>query len=402
MPGLVDMHIHMSPEPGEDWDSTQRALAISLANGVTTARVMSGAPSHPAIRARVEAGDARRAAPLSRRAGDRRHRIRRRPRPRATRCKAAKAAGFDLIKAHGIAKVAGVGGDDRRGQGAGAAGRRSRHQRGRPAARARRAAAGRASRFGARRTDAGGRVARFRAVPVASPSSMCWRQVPAARFAEVARDAKAKGGHFVPDAGGVRADRGDGARRSTRCATGPTMIMSRDWIIADWRAARERLGRMPASRSRRFARDGGGAAADHQGAVRRRRAADGGVGYAAPVPHLGLRHASARSRRSTAAGLSRMAALRSATVVPRDYLRSLPGQGSATGRGRRISGRSRPGARADLLLLDGRSVGATLAALKRIDAVIAAAALIRRPAAQDDAGAGCGGRAQAGSPGRPQ
>jgi imidazolonepropionase-like amidohydrolase len=69
------------------------------------------------------------------------------------------------------------------------------------------------------------------------------------------------------------------------------------------------------------------------------------------------------------AGLSNMAALRSATVVPRDYLRSLPGQGSALG-WRAEFGTVEPGARADLLLL-GADPSRDLAALKAIEAVVA-------------------------------
>jgi imidazolonepropionase-like amidohydrolase len=71
-----------------------------------------------------------------------------------------------------------------------------------------------------------------------------------------------------------------------------------------------------------------------------------------------------------AAGLSNMAALRSATVVPRDYFRSLPNGGSALG-WRAEFGTVETGARADLILLRG-DPSRDLAALRRLDTVIAA------------------------------
>ena len=69
------------------------------------------------------------------------------------------------------------------------------------------------------------------------------------------------------------------------------------------------------------------------------------------------------------AGLSNIAALRAATVVPRDYLRSLPGQGSALG-WKAEFGTVEPGARADLLLL-GADPTRDLVALRAIEAVVA-------------------------------
>ena len=59
----------------------------------------------------------------------------------------------------------------------------------------------------------------------------------------------------------------------------------------------------------------------------------------------------------------------SATIVARDYFRTLPGQGSATGATADF-GTVQPGAFADLLLLDG-DPSADIGALKGIAAVIA-------------------------------
>jgi imidazolonepropionase-like amidohydrolase len=79
-----------------------------------------------------------------------------------------------------------------------------------------------------------------------------------------------------------------------------------------------------------------------------------------------------------AAGLTPMAALRSATVVPRDYFRSLPNGGS--GRGWKADfGTIEPGARADLILLRG-DPSRDLKALRRLDSVVAAGKLHDRAA----------------------
>ena len=69
-----------------------------------------------------------------------------------------------------------------------------------------------------------------------------------------------------------------------------------------------------------------------------------------------------------AAGLSRMEALRSATIVPRNYFRSLPNGGSSLGR-RADFGTVEKGARADLILLKA-DPSQDLAALRSLQAVI--------------------------------
>jgi imidazolonepropionase-like amidohydrolase len=80
----------------------------------------------------------------------------------------------------------------------------------------------------------------------------------------------------------------------------------------------------------------------------------------------------------SAAGLGRMAALRSATVVPRDYFRSLPNGGSALG-WKAEFGTVERGARADLILLRG-DPSRDLAQLRRLDTVIAGGRLYDRKA----------------------
>lgn len=55
MPGLAEMHGHV---PGADDPAyVEDTLALYLANGVTLVRNMSGDPSHPALRARIDAGE---------------------------------------------------------------------------------------------------------------------------------------------------------------------------------------------------------------------------------------------------------------------------------------------------------------------------------------------------------
>lgn len=55
MPGLAEMHGHVPG--GDDPAYVEDTLILYLANGVTLVRNMAGDPSHPALRARIEAGE---------------------------------------------------------------------------------------------------------------------------------------------------------------------------------------------------------------------------------------------------------------------------------------------------------------------------------------------------------
>ena len=55
IPGLADMHIHLSPDTGASAARNRRRLGLLVANGVTTARSMLGHPSHFALRDSVRA-----------------------------------------------------------------------------------------------------------------------------------------------------------------------------------------------------------------------------------------------------------------------------------------------------------------------------------------------------------
>ena len=57
MPGLADMHVHLSPGAGQADDLTSQQLQLFLANGVTTIRNMIGKPEHLALRDRVAKGE---------------------------------------------------------------------------------------------------------------------------------------------------------------------------------------------------------------------------------------------------------------------------------------------------------------------------------------------------------
>ncbi len=64
IPGLCDMHVHISPSgPGPDLDAEEASrrarqfLLVFLSSGITTVRNMAGTPMHLALRAEVAAGD---------------------------------------------------------------------------------------------------------------------------------------------------------------------------------------------------------------------------------------------------------------------------------------------------------------------------------------------------------
>lgn len=99
LPGLVDMHVHLSPTPAQQGDAAQRALAVMLASGVTTARGMAGSPVHLGVREGIEAG--RITGPRFY-AGAPAINYANAATPEAARALvgSAKTAGFDLIKSH--------------------------------------------------------------------------------------------------------------------------------------------------------------------------------------------------------------------------------------------------------------------------------------------------------------
>ncbi|HZG46371.1 MAG TPA: amidohydrolase family protein, partial [Allosphingosinicella sp.] len=101
MPGLVDMHVHLAPVPGAPGDAAQRAMAVMLGHGVTTARGMAGSPSNLVVRDAVESG--RLLGPRFYAAAPGLH-TQSAPNAEAARTAvaAARQAGYDLIKSHHI------------------------------------------------------------------------------------------------------------------------------------------------------------------------------------------------------------------------------------------------------------------------------------------------------------
>lgn len=347
MPGLVDMHIHLSPDPGKPGDSTQRALAVSLAHGVTTARVMVGQPVHPQVRAAVERGEI--AGPRIY-AGSPPVHQNNTPTPEAARQKvaAAKAAGFDLIKSHqlGNVEVWQAVQDEARKLGIPSAG----HV---------------ATTIGLDRAMAAGQQiehldsAFLHFLPPDAPINFgqllpepvmeAALKATDAQYAALAQKAKAAKSHHVPTLSVFE--------RSTNMAVpaealmvSPDASFFADWILAQWRQQHVQMaangwtperGAKFAQVRRRLVR------AFHQAGVSVMAGSDTPQRFQAWGTGL-LREVETLS----AAGLGPMAALRSATVVPRDYLRTLPNHGSALG-WKADFGTVEEGARADLILLAG-------------------------------------------------
>ena len=101
VPGLADMHVHLPPLVDEHRASVRRVLVTLVANGVTTARGLAGHPSHVELRRAVDEGELFGptlyvAAPALHQGNT--------STPDAARgaVKAAKEAGFDLVKSHAI------------------------------------------------------------------------------------------------------------------------------------------------------------------------------------------------------------------------------------------------------------------------------------------------------------
>lgn len=57
IPGLIDSHIHVANGTGDAQDAAWRQMILLLANGVTTARSLSGSPSALALRERIRSGE---------------------------------------------------------------------------------------------------------------------------------------------------------------------------------------------------------------------------------------------------------------------------------------------------------------------------------------------------------
>ncbi|NPC83450.1 amidohydrolase family protein [Pyxidicoccus fallax] len=100
MPGLADMHLHLQQGTGTAADAAGRQMRLLLANGVTTARALGGAPTGLELRARVAKGEV--LGPRLLVAGPSFHgQSVKSPEAARQRVREQKAAGFDLLKTHG-------------------------------------------------------------------------------------------------------------------------------------------------------------------------------------------------------------------------------------------------------------------------------------------------------------
>ena len=366
MPGLVDMHIHLSPVPGVAGDAAQRALAVMLAHGVTTARTMAGSPQNLVVRGKVESGEL--SGPRIYAAAPALHQKNTTSLEQArTAVRKAKTDGFDLIKSHQLAdaSVWQAVQDEARLQRMPVAG----HV---------------ANSVGLHRALAAKQQVEhldsvpFALLPDGAPEKkMEFDQIPPpavataiteGALARLAKKVAAAKSWHVPTLSlfeGIL----DVSTPTETLAAAPSMRFVPPAAIKQWSAQREGM-----LESGEFTADGGRkiidlrrriAAAFHGAGVPMMAGSDTAQAFVVWGPGL---HAEIKAL--AAAGLTPMDALRAATVVPRDYFRSLPNGGSALG-WKADFGTVEPGARADLILLDA-DPSRDLAALDRPQVVIAA------------------------------
>lgn len=368
MPGLVDMHVHLAPTPGEPGDAAQRAMAVMLAHGVTTARSMAGSPDNLAVRDKVERGVL---------AGPRLYaasppiNVHSAPTEEAAReaVRAARAAGYDLIKAHHLpdAPVWEAMQQEARAQGMPVAGHVTNN-----------VGLGHAMLAGQQIEHLDGAL--FILVPDGGPEgTMEFDQIPpppvvlaASRVNDavvqnLAQRVAVSRSWQVPTLALFERVL-DVAPETAALRSRPDMRYVPEPVLGQWAQQREGLrnsGYPPAillelrDLRRRIVR------AFHSAGVRLMAGSDTAQAFHVWGPGL-IDEIEALH----AAGLNRIEALRSATVVPRDYFRSLPNGGSALGR-RADFGTVERGARADLILLTGDPT-ADLSLLRRPAYVIAA------------------------------
>lgn len=363
MPGLVDMHVHIAPTTGEPGDSASRALAVSLAHGVTTVRGMAGAPQHPALRDKVEqgglpgprlyiasppinSGNAKDAATARQLVKD------------------AKAAGFDMIKSHEISDVAvwEAVQDEAKKQGLATGGHVAD-------------AIGldRALKAGQQIEHLDGMIQALLPTPAAPFGQIPPREVLDALAAlsdadldRLAQKVKASGTWHVPTLG-LFERIVDTKTPPEAMAAEPAMRFVANGAKVDWLAQRKQLNEGFLANY-----DGQSFTDLRRRIVRAFAKADVPMMTGSDTPQFFHVWGDAELKEVealVAAGLTPMQALRSATVVPRDYFRSLPNGGSALGQ-KADFGTIEPGARADLILLGG-DPSADIAKLRDLKGVMA-------------------------------
>jgi imidazolonepropionase-like amidohydrolase len=368
LPGLVDMHVHLPPQSA----ATERALALMIAHGVTTARAMQSSAAHLESRAAIERGTLAgprlyvAAPPLN-------DGTVHSPEEAQAAVRDARRLGFDLVKSHQISNL-GVWAavqDEARRQGLPSAGHVDNA-----------IGLGRAMAAGEQVEHLDGAILDL------LPPGSAERKVAFAQLAppEVIAAATRAGAREmaalakrVVDARSFQTptlasfERMVSPRQIAGGQSNSAMRFATAKELAQWSEARAGIGAFLDPRS-----------ADAFLDLRRRivRAyARAGVplmaGSDTPHPfHLWGEGLLAEIVALASAGLTTMQALRAATVVPRTYFRSLPNRGSALGWAADF-GTVETGARADLILVRG-DPSRNVSALRRLDAVIAGGRLYRR------------------------
>jgi imidazolonepropionase-like amidohydrolase len=376
MPGLVDMHVHLAPVPGAAGDAAQRALAVMLAHGITTARGMAGSPANLAVRDAIEQG--RLAGPRFYAAAPGINVQNTQSAEQArTAVRHAKQAGYDLIKSHHIVDVA-----------IWDAVREEATKQGLPTA------GHVANQVGLARAMAAGQQIEhldgflLELLPADSPlRSADFAQIPPPPVMQAAAEAgDARIAALAAQAAGARSYQVptlalfegivDIGSPTEELLDHPDMRYVPDAALQQWAAQRgelQKAGFTPADGDRFRDIRRRIVAALHEAGVPIMTGSDTAQAFHIWGPGL-IREMRALGR----AGLSPMEALRSATVVPRDYFRSLPNGGSSRG-WKADFGTVTEGARADLILLR-NDPSANLAALVRPEAVIAGGRVYDRPA----------------------
>jgi imidazolonepropionase-like amidohydrolase len=372
MPGLVDMHVHLAPVPGQPGDAAQRAMAVMLAHGVTTARSMAGSPNNLLARSAVEAGQL--AGPRLYVAAPALH-VNSASSAAAARAavQQARTAGYDLIKSHHITDptIWQAVQSEARAQGLPTAGHVTNE-----IGIERAAAAGQQIEhldgvfLALMPAEAAERSVEFAQIPPPPVIEAAVRGAPRTLPALARRLAGARSWH-VPTLALFEkiVDTGNdtGALRAR-----PEMRFVPEGALTQWANQRAQFaaqsGYTPqmAERFRTLRRQV--VLALHRAGVPIMAGSDTAQFFHLWGPGL-IEEVDALA----AAGLTPMEALRSATVVPRDYFRSLPRGGSAQGRPADF-GTVEAGARADLLLLRG-DPSRSLSALRQVQAVVAAGVL---------------------------
>ncbi len=376
MPGLVDMHVHLAPEPGKAGDAAQRAMAVMMGHGVTTARGMAGSPNNLVVRSAVERGEIAGPRFYAAAPGINVNSAKTAEEGRAA-VVAARAAGYDLIKSHHIADVAvwEAVRDEARRQGLPTAG----HV---------------ANEIGLTRAVTAGQQVEhldgtmFELLTEGSPErAIDFAQIPPppvmqaaarasdAQLAALAKRLEAAKSYQVPTLSLFERIAAVGTPTASMRAA-PEMRFVPEGALDQWAAQKEGLAQAGFT-----AADG----AAFTGLRRRIVAAYHSAGVpimagsdTAQAFHVWGSGLIQEIEALHAAGLSRIDALRSATVVARDYFRSLPNGGSSLG-WKADFGTVEKGARADLILLQG-DPSRDLSALRQLTTVIAGGRVYDRAA----------------------